>query len=337
VTMLTRTRGKGTQRSQSVADMEDESSLDEVEQVESGSEMERDSASGSQQEDSDDEVNRQKIRMGYRKLLNSVYGEKDTMSSVELCKTTREGELLFQEVCKNPKAREAALDFEFYDLTLQVAVNNANKLTTGFRGYSIDQFIGKMNTLVAEEKFYDNHVKEFIVSEAVGRMFLYGALDREKPIRKQIERKEKDKEEKEVAKPKIVDQNSVEELDMTRRVRTLKKKLDDFLEADPEEEVNLWSFVIENTFSGTVENLFHFAFLAQEGNAKLRGAYDKLTESMIGSSIPPAQLHGGKSKEEVKSQQAVIRLDYKTWREQLDRFSSESPTKKQKLSASSTQ
>jgi hypothetical protein len=334
--MLSRTR-RGTQRSQSVADMEDESIENVEEQLESVSDMERDSSSGSQpeqEEDSDDEVNRQKIRMGYRKLLNTVYGEKENMSSVELCKTTREGEVLFAEVCKNPKAREAALDFEFYDLTLQVAVNNANKLTTGFRGYSMDQFIGKMSTLVAEEKFYENHVKEFILSESVGRMFLYGALDREKSIRKQIERKEKDKEEKEKVQPKIVDQNSVEELDMTRRVRALKKKLDEFLEADPEQEVSLWSFVIEDTFSGTVENLFHFAFLVQEGNAKLRGAYDKLAETMIGSAIPPAQLHGGKAKEEVKSQQAVIRLDYKMWREQLDRFSSESPTKKQKLSAS---
>jgi len=333
--MLTRTRGRGTQRSQSVADMEDESNENVEEQLESGSDMERDSASGSQQEqeDSDDEVSRQKIRMGYRKLLNSVYGDKENMSSVELCKTTRKGELLFAEVSKNPKAREAALDFEFYDLTLQVAVNNANKLTTGFRGYSLDQFIGKMNTLVSEDRFYENHVKEFILTESVGRMFLYGALDREKPIRKQAERKEKDKEEKEKVQPKIVDQNSVEELDMTRRVRSLKKKLDEFLEADPDQEVNVWNFVIEDTFSGTVENLFHFAFLVQEGNAKLRGSYDKLAEAMIGTAIPPAQLHGGKSKEEVKSQQAVIRLDYKTWREQLDRFSSESPTKKQKISS----
>lgn len=40
----------------------------------------------------------------------------------------------YSAVKKNPHAREATLDYEWYDLSMSIAVDRANKMETGFKG-----------------------------------------------------------------------------------------------------------------------------------------------------------------------------------------------------------
>jgi hypothetical protein len=244
---------------------------DENEREEEESEEEEENESQEEeeeaQEDGEEEKTRQGLRLSYRKLLNEVTDSRDTISSQALVASIKSADKLFVNV---KHTREATLDYEFTDLAMQIAVSNANKLTTGFKGYSIDQCVDKMNALTNGANFYQTYIREFVISETPSRVFLYGGLDvkqKEKVVR---EKKAKDLLQEKV-NPKIVEQNKKEELDMTKRVKKIYSKLQEVTTQDDEEvPVDTWSFINEPTsFATTVENLFHFSFLVAEGNASI--------------------------------------------------------------------
>jgi hypothetical protein len=275
---------------------------DEDDEIENGDEEEEVENGGVESEKS-----RQQLRMNYRKLIVDANENRDSFSSQQLVTVINKADKLFKEV---HHTREATLDYEFSDLTMQIAVNNANKLTTGFKGYSIDEYVTKMNTQSKEAKFYDTFIKEFVICETPSRVFLYGGLDvkqKEKIIR---EKRAKDVLQEKV-NPLNVIKDKKEELDMTKRVKSIYQKLEDKQgETEAEKNVDFWPFVNNsNSFATTVENLFHFSFLVHEGNA----AIEKGDEISVTTATPPKKQ--GVAPENIKNQQCVIRLDYKLWEE----------------------
>jgi hypothetical protein len=321
----TRNSGRATQSQtfnpETISDEEEreESQEDEVEE-ESGSQIEEVA-----QEDGEEEKTRQGLRLEYRKLLNEVNDSRDSISSQALVTSIKAADKLFEKV---NHTREATLDYEFTDLAMQIAVNNANKLTTGFKGYSIDQCVEKMNLLTDEANFYQSFIREFVIRETPSRVFLYGGLDvkqKEKVVR---EKKAKDLLQEKV-NPKIVEQNKKEELDMTKRVKKIFTKLQqDVNQGEGEEEVpvDAWNFINEPaSFATTVENLFHFSFLVHEGNASITKA-EKTEDYEVSTATPPKQQ--GIAAEDIKNQQCVIKLDYKLWQENSKRALQENKNKK---------
>jgi hypothetical protein len=299
---------------------ENEREESEEEEVEEESESQEEEAA---QEDGEEEKTRQGLRLSYRKLLNEVNDSRDTLSSQALVTSIKAADKLFDKV---KHTREATLDYEFTDLAMQIAVNNANKLTTGFKGYSIDQCVDKMNTLTDGANFYQTFIREFVISETPSRVFLYGGLDvkqKEKVVR---EKKAKDLLQEKV-NPKIVEQNKKEELDMTKRVKKVYTKLQVATTQDDEEvPVDTWSFINEPTsFATTVENLFHFSFLVAEGNASI-SKNEKSENHVVAIAIPPKLQ--GIAPEDIKNQQCVIKLDYKLWQENSKKSQENRPKQK---------
>jgi hypothetical protein len=273
------------------------------------------------------EKSRQQLRMSYRKLIIDANDNRDSFSSQQLVTVIKKADKLFTQV---QHTREATLDYEFSDLTMQIAVNNANKLTTGFKGYSIDEYVMKMNNVSKEAKFYDTYVKEFVIRETPSRVFLYGGLDvkqKEKVVR---EKKAKDLLQEKV-NPLNVIKNNKEELDMTKRVKKIYQKLEDNQgETEGEKSVDFWPFVNESSsFATTVENLFHFSFLVHEGNAAIEKGDPNIS---VSTATPPKKQ--GVAPENIKNQQCVIRLDYKLWEENTKKAQESqkkaSPQKRQK-------
>jgi len=278
---------------------------------------------GTQNEEGDESVEenggedvkaRQVLRMNYRKLIIEANDNRDSYSSQQLVTSIKTADKLFKEV---KHTREATLDYEFSDLTMQIAVNNANKLTTGFKGYSIDEYVSKMSNVVKEDTFYNTYVKEFVIRETPSRVFLYGGLDVKLKERVVREKKAKDQLADKVS-PKTVEQNKKEELDMTKRVKKINTKLFEETEGEndgEEKPTDFWTFINDSSsFATTVENLFHFSFLVHEGNASI----EKKKEGIeISTATPPKQQ--GIAPENIKNQQCVIRLDYKLWEENSKR------------------
>jgi len=301
---------------------ENEREESEEEEVEEESESQEEEAG---QEDGEEEKTRQGLRLSYRKLLNDVNDSRDTINSQALVTSIKTADKLFEKV---KHTREATLDYEFTDLAMQIAVNNANKLTTGFKGYSIDQCVNKMNTLTDGTNFYKTFIKEFVISETPSRVFLYGGLDvkqKEKVVR---EKKAKDLLQEKV-NPKIVEQSKKEELDMTKRVKKIHTKLQEATTQDDDEDVpvDTWSFINDPTsFATTVENLFHFSFLVAEGNASITKNEKTENSSLVALAIPPRQQ--GVAPEDIKNQQCVIKLDYKLWQENSKRSQENRPKQK---------
>jgi hypothetical protein len=259
---------------------------------------------------------RQQLRMNYRKLIIEANDNRDSMSSQQLVTAIKKADKLFTQV---NHTREATLDYEFSDLTMQIAVNNANKLTTGFKGYSIDECVNRMNTVSKEAKFFDTYIKEFVIRETPSRVFLYGGLDVKQKEKIHREKKAKDVLQEKV-NPTNVTQSKKEELDMTKRVKKMYQKLEETQgETEGEKSIDFWPFVNESSsFATTVENLFHFSFLVHEGNASI----DKTDHITVGTATPPKKQ--GVAPENIKNQQCVIRLDYKLW-EENSRKARESP------------
>lgn len=69
--------------------------------------------------------------------------------------------------------------------------------------------------------------------------------------------------------------------------------------------VDVWRFVLDpQSFTRTVENLFHLSFLVKEGRAKLVDSGSTITLTL---GVPP------KEGAVVKNFQAIAALDYATW------------------------
>jgi len=264
--------------------------------------------------DIDAGTSRELLRMNYRDLIDEVRESKDTMNSQQISSALTKGDALFAEVQRHPQAREGTLDAEFYDLAIQVSVNNANKLVTGFKEYTLEQIVEKIPTIITDKNFYRTYVAGHIIQETPSRIFLYGALDRSKPTRLPTERKQRDKEtDKEAIQPKNIDQSNIEEQDLTKRVKKLNEKL---VKRTDKGSVELGAFITDpKSFATSVENLFHFSFLVQEGNAKLENTSANV---MIESTATPKQK--GLSADQIKSQQTVMKFDYTIWQENKRKF-----------------
>jgi len=326
--MLSRTRSTPKEQIHGTPTADPSSDEEENEEQEEGSDEEIEENG----EDGNSEKNRQQLRTHYRKLILEANENRDSISSQQLVTAIKKADNLFTQV---NHTREATLDYEFSDLTMQIAVNNANKLTTGFKGYSIDDFFMKMNTVSKEPKFYDTYIKEFVIRETPSRVFLYGGLDvkqKEKIVR---EKKAKDQLQEKV-NPTNVIQNKKEELDMTKRVKKIYQRLEDKQgESEGDKPVDFWPFVNEsNSFATTVENLFHFSFLVHEGNASIDKGddtkvgnkhADKYDDISVTTATPPKKQ--GVAPENIKNQQCVIRLDYKLWEENNNKKALETPKK----------
>jgi hypothetical protein len=327
----TRNSARSTPNPNTASDSDEREREESQENEEEEQSSEEEEVGQQQEQDGDAEKTRQRLRVGYRKLLSEVNDTRDSISSQALVTSIKQADKLFEEV---HHTREATLDYEFTDLAMQIAVNNANKLTTGFKGYSIDQCVDKMNSLTNQANFYQTFIREFVIRETPSRVFVYGGLDVRQKEKAPREKKAKDALQEKV-NPKIVEQNKKEELDMTKRVKKIYEKLGKETQGEDGEEavpIDTWSFINEPaSFATTVENLFHFSFLVHEGNASI--SKDPETgEYAIKPEIPPKQL--GVAPEEIKNQQCVIKLDYKLWQENTrksqENKSKKSPQKKQK-------
>jgi len=308
-------RSAAQQQSRNTQKPSSETEEEEEEEEEAASqrtvEDEEERGRSDEEDEASNNAARVKLRSKYRTLINRVAEQKDTMSTEVLTQTIRENDKLFNEVAKHPHAREATLDYELTEMTMNLAMNNAGKMTSGFKAHSIDQFLAKMTELGPTNAFYMDYVRPFVSNNTPSdRHFLNGVLDRVVvPVVRERQRREKQPD-AEKSQPTTVDNRQREEADLTKRIRALYQELERRTDSG-QNALDLWEFVLEEKFCTTVENLFHFSFIVAEGHASLECLEDN--SMLVNLSQPPDQ--NAVATGEVKGQQAVVRLDYRHWKE----------------------
>jgi non-structural maintenance of chromosomes element 4 len=157
---------------------------------------------------------------------------------------------------------------------------------------------------------------------------MYGPLEHPPERRKQQERRKRDDVEEPITRPEEVDRTeqvaNVNDKLTEERVASLHKHLRhatrDCTEAG--KPLKFWGFILNpDSFTETVENLFHFAFLLRDGKAKLSvpdggdGDGDIIAESVNVTA----------EEEDHRRRQAVVSIDFPAWRRMCDQFPTYSP------------
>jgi len=184
------------------------------------------------------------------------------------------------------ETREAALDSEFLSLASQLGVEQTSRLDTGLKSRDPNEFVTKMRHFMLKDaslKVEEGEEEtEFLDWSKVGKIsmnyfkktpnisFMYGPLSVESTpvVRKERQRKEKENVGEKIVPEQIKDsQIDQEALDKatSKRVEDLRGHL------ERSKHIDFFKLVVNGqSFSQTVENIFHFSFLVKDGQAAIK-------------------------------------------------------------------
>lgn len=288
------------------------------------------------QDDDNDPAMRKEIRSKYRDLINSVQQNREDMlspSNNKLTEVLEEANKLFKDV-RQP--REAALDAQLLVVATDLGKEKASQLFA--EGSSFDaatfaehllSFMG-LNRLENGEDEEQNgdgylpndawdrvaHAAEYCFKTAPTFHYMMGSFHAEPPPPKQrIERQRKatNKEAKRIMPTQLKKMEESHQEATEKEVERILGYLKSYYRDDPTTPISYYEFVIDpNSFSRTVENMFHMSFLIRDGLARMYLDDDKLP-----CVAPVEDVEGVPS---TSRKQCVTSINIKMWREIIDAF-----------------
>ncbi|XP_072292768.1 non-structural maintenance of chromosomes element 4 homolog A [Eucyclogobius newberryi] len=287
----------------------------------------------------DDPVNRREIRSKYRDLINTVQQNREDMlspSNNRLTEVLEEANKLFKDV---RQAREAALDAQLLVVATDLGKEKASQLFA--EGASFDptafaehllSFMG-LNRLENGEHEEQNGGEGYLPDDAWDRVacratrcfktaptfhYMMGSFHAEPPPPKQkIERqiRAKNKEAKRIIPTQLKRMEKSQQEATEKEVERILGYLKSYYLDDPTTPISYYEFVIDpNSFSRTVENMFHTSFLIRDGLARVYLDDEKLP------CIAPADEGGMEDEASTSRKQCVTSISLKTWKELIDAF-----------------
>jgi hypothetical protein len=278
---------------------------------------------------------RRKLRQEFRILIEELTNRRQELiqpQSDELDRALERGNNLFENV-KFP--REAALDSEFLSLISQLGVEQCHRLQTGFRTYTIDDYITKIKTFLqrdenvvsdtmsrAEERQHEQEQEDVRVADrrfnwpsltnsvlkyfkiTPSAHFLNGALSVQFEGRKERrQRRPRDALAEKVVPETVTDTDKDRESEATKRVKQIEQVLEEC------GKMNFWQFILDpESFSRSVENIFHFSFLIKDGRASLQTENDcPVTQT----EDPPEESDYATGK--AMKKQTILKFDMQLW------------------------
>ncbi|XP_015253731.1 non-structural maintenance of chromosomes element 4 homolog A [Cyprinodon tularosa] len=290
-------------------------------------------------DDDNDQGRRREIRSKYRDLINSVQQNREDMlspSNNKLTEVLEEANKLFKEV---RQAREAALDAQLLVVATDLGKEKASQLfsegcafdPTAFAEHLLS-FMG-LNRLEEEEENDElqngGGVDGFLPKDAWHRLarrteccfktaptfhYMMGSFYAEPPPPKQKsdrQRKASSKEVKRIMPTQLKKMEESHQEATEKEVERILGYLKGYFEDDPS-PMSYYEFVIDpNSFSRTVENIFHTSFLIRDGLARLYLDDDKLP------CIEPVEEEAGATS---NRRQCIVPISPNIWRELIDVF-----------------
>ncbi|KAJ8418068.1 hypothetical protein AAFF_G00137770 [Aldrovandia affinis] len=309
-------------------------------------------SSGVQDED-DDPARRRLIRHQYRELINSVQQNREDMlspSNNKLTEALEQANKLFADV---RQAREAALDAQFLVLATDLGKEKASQLQADGSSFDPSAYAEHLLTCMGlnrlEDEDSDGDLGGYLPQGAWQELgqkvhgcfrtapsfhFMLGTFVAEPPPpRQRVERQRKapNKDVKRIMPTQLkkIDESHQEATE--KEVERILAYLLKYQEDDPDSPISYFEFVIDpESFSRTVENIFHLSFLIRDGLARIYLDRDKLPY------IAPVQ--GDADVGATSSRhQCVISLSQESWKEVIKAFDIKEAMIRAPVSSTSTQ
>ncbi|XP_017268414.1 non-structural maintenance of chromosomes element 4 homolog A [Kryptolebias marmoratus] len=297
---------------------------------------------GMQDEDDENDLGlRREIRSKYRDLINSVQQNREDMlspSNNKLTEVLEEANKLFKDV---RQAREAALDAQLLVVATDLGKEKASQLF--YEGSAFDptafaehllSFMG-LNRLEDEEDDHQNEATRdgYLPKDAWHRLakhtegcfstapsfhYMMGSFHAEPPPPKQrVERQRRvpSKEAKRIMPTQLKKMEESHQEATEKEVERILGFLKSYHQDDPSSPLSYYEFVVDpNSFSRTVENIFHFSFLIRDGLARMYLDDDKLP------CVAPVEEGEMEAAGSSTRKQCIISMSPKIWKEIVETF-----------------
>eukprot|EP01080_Neovahlkampfia_damariscottae_P009119 gene9119-1209_t len=256
----------------------------------------------------DEKEKRRELRKEYLKLI-----EETDSNKTEIIKTgsvKRRMDIQNQLYSDVTHAREGSLDAQLLKKLGEYQVEQSSKLHVG-QQFDSNQFLEKLRIK------YSNHQQDVDWTKLGGDVskhfsktpqitFMHGPLKVEP---KEIKKREKRKRftQGEAINPDEVSQVTKEKNETTRKVKEIHKKIKK--EAQNTDEIPFLNIAIDpNSFTKSIENIFHMGFLVKDGMLTLKSDDDKMVCELTGEeSVEDKKKAGG-------NKQCILKLDLETWK-----------------------
>ncbi|XP_059374286.1 non-structural maintenance of chromosomes element 4 homolog A-like [Carassius carassius] len=289
-------------------------------------------------EEDDDPTRRREIRSKYRDLINQVQQNREDMlnpANNKLTDVLEEANKLFANVSQ---AREAALDAQLLVLATDLGKEKASQLHAEGSAFDPSAFTEHLLSFMGLNRFEDESCQdgnlegylpqsawqrlakrsEFCFKTAPSFHYIFGSFLAEPPPPQQrVERQRKapSKEAKRMMPTQLKKMEESNQEATEREVERILRCLRKYVTHDPNEPISYYKFVIDpNSFSRTVENIFHMSFLIRDGLVKMN--LDNYGLPCI-APVKDGEVELGGA---AVQHQCVISINQETWREIIDAF-----------------
>ncbi|XP_042357773.1 non-structural maintenance of chromosomes element 4 homolog A [Plectropomus leopardus] len=290
------------------------------------------------QDDDNDPGLRREIRSKYRDLINSVQQNREDMlspSNNKLTEVLEEANKLFKDV---RQAREAALDAQLLVVATDLGKEKASQLFSEGTTFDPTAFAEHLLTFMGLNRLEDGEEEQqngdgYLPEDAWQRLarraeccfrtapsfhYMMGSFHAEPPPPKQrIERQRKapSKEAKRIMPTQLKKMEDSHQEATEKEVERILGYLKSYYQDDPTSPISYYEFVIDpNSFSRTVENIFHTSFLIRDGLARMYFDSDKLP---CIAPVEEGEVEAGGS---YSRKQCIVSISPKTWKELIEAF-----------------
>ncbi|KAJ8025485.1 Non-structural maintenance of chromosomes element 4-like A [Holothuria leucospilota] len=277
---------------------------------------------------------RRQIRHEYRDLILQL-SQQEGENAESLSKTLATADKLYEEVLKTKSAREAALDAAFLRTASTLTYQNAQKLIVDNK-FEPKVFSEKLVTLLMGRRTEPNSRTQrevAIKKEAWSRFgkdvnscfrrappfhFMLGSFDRGPPIKKVKNTSIPKKPEGQgpTVRPNEIKETNKSQQEVTsEEVERMLGILHQLVRGD-DDPVSFFDFVVNpQSFSHTIENIFHMSFLVKDGHVKIELDDDGLPVIYRSKPFDPQEHRG-----EVPRKQLILSMDMEEWKEIVEVF-----------------
>lgn len=306
-----------------------------------GDDAESDIGPADLQVDYNDPNLRREIRSKYRDLISSVQQNREDMlnpSNNRLTEVLEEANKLFKDV---REAREAALDAQFLVVATDLGKEKASQLFSEGIAFDPTAFAEHLLSFMGLNRLEDGEDEQqnggatdgYLPQDAWHRVarraeccfrtapsfhYMLGSFYAEPPPPKQrVERQRKapSKEAKRIMPTQLKKMDESHQEATEKEVERILGYLKSYYKDDPTSPISYYEFVIDpNSFSRTVENIFHTSFLIRDGLARMYLDSDKLP---CLAPVEEDEVEAGGSS---SRKQCILSISPKTWKELIDAF-----------------
>ncbi|XP_047458225.1 non-structural maintenance of chromosomes element 4 homolog A [Mugil cephalus] len=293
------------------------------------------------QDNDNDPGLRREIRSKYRDLISSVQQNREDMLSLnnnKLTEVLEEANKLFKDV---RQAREAALDAQLLVVATDLGKEKASQMFSEGTAFDHSVFTEHLLSFMGLNRLEDGEDEqhnggtvdgylphdawhrlarraEFCFRTAPSFHYMMGSFHAEPPPPKQrIERQRKapSKEAKRIMPTQLKKMEESHQEATEKEVERILGCLKSYYQDDPTSPISYYEFVIDpDSFSRTVENIFHTSFLIRDGLARMYLDDDRLP---CIAPVEEGEVEAGGS---CSRKQCIISISPKTWKELIDVF-----------------